>query len=88
MPHHRDGRGGSLHADPPAVDVPPRIDTHLLEHPTVVGDQEQRAVERLECRFKLFDRRQVEMVGRFVEHEYVDSARLKQRQRRACALAR
>ena len=39
-------------------------------------------------RLQLLDRRQVEVVGRLVEHQQVDAARLQQRQRRPGPLAR
>ncbi len=52
-----------------------------------MGDQDHRAGERVERLFELFDRREVEMVGRFVEHEQIGAVGHQQRQRRPRSLA-
>src|SRR3546814_2934361 len=51
-------------------------------------DQEQRALVGGERLFELLDRRKVQVVGRLVEDEHVDAARLQQREARAGALPR
>ena len=49
-------------------------------------DEEQRARPRLERLLELFDRGQVEVVGRLVEHEAVRAPSHEQGELRACAL--
>lgn len=44
-------------------------DRDRLQHPTIVGDQEERARIGLEGAFQLLDRGQVEMVGGLVEDQ-------------------
>src|SRR5690606_8340786 len=61
---------------------------HGVEYPTVVGDQQQRALVALERLLQLLDRGQVEVVRRLVEDEDVHAAGLQQREGRAGALAR
>ena len=58
-----------------------------FEEPTVVGDDDEAALERLERGLELLDRLEVEVVRRLVEHEAVDAAGGEQRQSRARALA-
>src|SRR5207244_6306797 len=58
-----------------------------FEEATVVGDEEDRAVEARERRLELLDGRHVEVVRRLVEEQGVDAARGEMRQRRASALA-
>jgi len=53
-----------------------------------VRHEHDRSIEGLERALELFDRRDVEMVRRFVEHETVDAARRQQREHGARALAR
>src|SRR3954451_3090406 len=60
---------------------------HRVEHPPVMGDEQDRAGKRVECLLELLDGRQVEMVGRLVEDEQVDAARLQQGKRGTGALA-
>jgi hypothetical protein len=59
-----------------------------LEHVPVVGDQQQRPLVRVQRLLQLLDRRQVEVVGRLVQHQQVDPGRLQQRQRGPGPLAR
>ena len=59
-----------------------------FEQRAVVGDEEHRAVERVERRLELLDGRQVEVVRRLVEHEHVGAVGHQQRQRRPGALTR
>ena len=60
---------------------------HVGEHPAVVRHEQHRAAERVERLLELFDRRQVEVVGRLVEDQEVDLAGLEQGERGARALA-
>ena len=64
------------------------VGVHRGQHPPIVGDQQQRARIAVQGGFELFDRGQVQVVGRLVEDEQVHPAGLQQRQRRAGALAR
>ena len=56
--------------------------------PTVVCDEQDRPGERLQRLLELLDRREVEVVGRLIEHQQVHPARLQQRERGPGALAR
>jgi hypothetical protein len=57
-----------------------------LEHPAVVGDEQERAGVGVEGLLQLLDRGEVEVVGGLVEDEDVDPPRLQQRQGGAGAL--
>ena len=46
-------------------------DPDAIEQFAVVGDEQHRAGERVERLLQLLDRRQIEVVGRFVEHQQV-----------------
>src|SRR3954449_7213628 len=61
---------------------------NALEQHSVVGDQEDGSGERVDRLLDLLDRRQVEMVGRLVEHEAVAAYRCEQRQHQTRALTR
>ena len=63
------------------------VDADGVEHRAVVGDEDERAAERLDGLLELLDRLEVEVVGGLVEHEDVDAADLQHRQRGAGALA-
>ena len=54
-------------------DLDPSVDADRLEQPPVVGDEDDRALERVQRLLELLDGGQVEMVGRLVEHEAVDA---------------
>ena len=77
------GRLGEL----AGLDVPAAGGVDGVEHPAVVGDQQQRAGVVGERGLELLDGGQVEVVGRLVEHQQVHAARLQQRQAGAGALA-
>ena len=53
---------------------------HRLQECAVVGHEQHGAGEGVERLFELFDRGQIEMVGRLVEHEAVDAARREERE--------
>ena len=63
-------------------------EAHLLEQHAVVGHEEHGPVEAVDGGLQLLDRRQVEVVGRLVEHEQVGAVRHQQGQRRTGALTR
>jgi hypothetical protein len=70
-------------ASSPATGRPRRgqeapVEPDALQHAAVVGHEQQRALVRLERLLELLDRGEVEVVGRLVEHEHVDAARLQQ----------
>ena len=56
-------------------DIDPLIDADGVEQSAVVGDEDDRAGEGGQGLLELLDRRQVEMVGRLVEHEAVHAPR-------------
>jgi hypothetical protein len=53
-----------------------------------VGDQQNRAVERIQGTLELLNCRNVEMVRRLVEDQEVDASSGQQREQRTRALAR
>ena len=57
----------------PVGDLEPAGGVHRLEHPAVVGDQQQRARVGGQRLLQLLDRGQVEVVGRLVEDQHVDA---------------
>ncbi|GAA3209960.1 Tex family protein [Streptomyces thermocoprophilus] len=65
----------------PVGDLQAAGDTHRVEHAAVVGDQQQRALVGVERGLQLLDRRQVQMVGRLVQHQQIDAPALEQRER-------
>ena len=65
-----------------------RVEADVVEQGAVVGDEQDRAAERVERDLELLDRGEVEVVGRLVEHEAVRARRHQQREHRAGALAR
>ena len=72
----------------PASSVDAAGEADVVEQRAVVGDEQHRAAERVERRLELLDRRQVEVVGRLVEHEAVGAVRHQQREHGAGPLAR
>ena len=68
-------------------DLEPPGRLHRLEHPAVVGDQQQRPGVGGQRLLELLDGGQVEVVGRLVQDQHVDAPRLQQRERRPRALA-
>src|SRR5436305_14391617 len=54
-------------------DQPPR-DVHSVKHAAIMRNQQQRAGIRIQRGLKLLDRRQIEVVGRLIEHQQVDPA--------------
>src|SRR5690606_33071707 len=72
---------------PPGRHLPATVRPDALQHPTVVRDEQDRAVEGLDGLLELNDRRQVEMVRRLVEDEQIGPPGLEQGQSRAGAFA-
>ena len=59
----------------------------VLHEAAIVTDEHNRALTRLELAFQPFDCRQVEMVGRFVQHKDVRVGCERARQRSAARFA-
>ena len=65
----------------------PDLRRELVDEISVVRDDEQRALERLQDCFELFASEKIEMIGRLVEHEQIRVSGGKAREREARALA-
>src|SRR4051812_27806230 len=63
-PSERPTQAASALVDVAVLDAHDSVGAHVLQHAAVVGDEEQRAVVRLERLLQRLDRGQVEMVRR------------------------
>src|SRR3954469_7087722 len=57
------------------------VGARRLEHSSVMRDEEQRSLVRIQRGFQLLDRRQIKVVRRLVQDEQVDAFCLQQRKR-------
>ena len=62
--------------NPATVHAPRPIQPHILQHPAIMGDQQQRTVIAVQGLLELLDGGQIQMIGRFVEHQHVHAAGL------------
>ena len=68
------GASASLVRNPAVLDENGAVEFDGFEKPTVVAHANQRSREAVQGGLQLLDRREVEVVGRFVQHETVDAA--------------